>query len=73
LFYISFYFQGELTYKGGVEVEHFDFATRHKQVYTCTSAADSTTSLKGHGGADYHLTHSFIKAIAVSEFVVLDS
>nr|CAB3262198.1 uncharacterized protein LOC100178609 [Phallusia mammillata] len=56
---------GELTYNGDIEVDHFDFLSKQRKTYYCTSNA--TAGLGGHGGADFHLVQNFIKAVAEND------
>ena len=47
------------------EIRVFDFVTNTERIiHPKAIAEDETTSLHGHGGADFHLMHSFIRSVA---------
>lgn len=47
----------------------FDFLTQRSTKYLADLKAPGSFSMKGHGGADYHLVDAFISAVAVSSTV----
>lgn len=55
--------KGELSYDGH-EIRVFDFLSQRSTKHTADSKAHRTFSMTGHGGADYHLIHAFISAVA---------
>ncbi|XP_063064536.1 uncharacterized protein zgc:154075 isoform X2 [Engraulis encrasicolus] len=55
--------RGELHYNGE-EITVFDFLTQTSTKHTAELRAPGSFAMKGHGGADYHLVHTFISAVA---------
>lgn len=53
--------------KNSKEIIHYDFLTRKKEIINCLKPIDlsyaNTGRLGGHGGTDYILINSFVKAI----------
>lgn len=49
----------------GDTIKHFDFLTRKSSVHSGFKAP-ITTGLQGHGGADYFLAASFVRAVGVA-------
>ena len=65
---------GEIKYTGGVTVEHFDFLSGKLSSYNChPSEAMFSKHLQGHGGADYYLIDSFVKAVQANDSSLIKS
>jgi predicted dehydrogenase len=54
--------RGELTGNGEDEITWYDFVTQKRQLIR-TDMAPPSTLMTGHGGADYHLTDSFVRSV----------
>uniref|UniRef100_A0A3Q0SZI4 Zgc:154075 n=1 Tax=Amphilophus citrinellus TaxID=61819 RepID=A0A3Q0SZI4_AMPCI len=55
--------KGELYYNGR-EIRVFDFLTQRATKHTADTNTPGQFFMSGHGGADYHLIHAFISAVA---------
>ena len=65
---------GEIKYFGGVTVEHFDFLSGKSHSYNCHPVeAMFSKHLRGHGGADFYLIDSFIKAVQANDPSLIQS
>lgn len=66
--------RGEIKYFGGVTVEHFDFLSGKSNSYNCHPAeAMFSRHLRGHGGADYYIIDSFVKAVQAEDQTLIKS
>eukprot|EP00055_Hartaetosiga_balthica_P013321 m.67788 g.67788 ORF g.67788 m.67788 type:complete len:436 (-) comp8227_c2_seq3:266-1573(-) len=56
--------EGQIRCYGGDSVVVFDFNTRKREVIHCEGTG--VGHLGGHGGADFHLMHTFVRAVATN-------
>ena len=59
--------KGEMECSEDKPITVFDFATRKKERFDVRRMPSGLTTMSGHGFADYHLMHAFVRAVAFND------
>ena len=59
--------KGELVCDEDSPITVYNFTTRKEETFECDLIPSETTTMSGHGFADYHLMHAFVKSVTFND------